>query len=69
MDIKKSFYLTFCGRHQHKNGYCRILASSYESATLLAIAKFAMDWQQIYKEDDFNKAKYRSGEVIFIEGS
>lgn len=64
---KNNYYLTFCHRHQHRHGYARIKASSYESAYLLVVAKFHMDWQQIKPEDEFDKAKYSKGEVMLLE--
>ncbi len=64
---KKTFYLTFCGRSQHRHGYARVLASSYDNAYRLVVAKFNMDWQQLKEEEEFDKAKYSKGEVIFLE--
>lgn len=65
---KKTFYLTFCGRSQHRHGYARVLASSYDNAYRLVVAKFNMDWQQLKEEEEFDKAKYSKGEVMFLEG-
>ena len=64
---KQTFYLNFCRRHQHRDGYIKILATSYDAAYMLVVAKFNMDWQQITEEDKFNKAKFSKGEIMVME--
>jgi hypothetical protein len=68
MTDKDNFYLTFCRKHQHRDGYIRIMASTYDSAYKTAVAKFGMNWQQIRAENVFDKTKYRKGEILVIEG-
>ena len=66
---KKTFYLTFCRKHQLRNNFVTVRASSYDNACSTVIAKFRMDWQQIWKEDDFDKSKFPKGEAFQIEGA
>jgi hypothetical protein len=64
---KKTFYLNFCRKHQHRDAYVRIVASSYDSAYLNVVAKYNMDWQQITEEEKFDKAKFPKGELMVME--
>ena len=65
---KDNFYLNFCRKHQHRDGYVLIVASTYDSAYKTAIAKFGMNWNQIKTEKIFDKAKYSKGQIMRIEG-
>lgn len=65
---KDNFFLNFCRKHQHRDGYVLIVASTYDSAFKTAVAKFGMNWQKINTEPNFDKSKYRKGQILRIEG-
>ena len=67
--MKETFYLNFCRKHQKRDYYVKILASSYDSAYRVAIAKFGMNWQNIKPEAEFEIVKFRKGQLMQIEGA
>lgn len=67
--MKKKYYLNFCRKHQHRNGYVEIYASNIDSALDVAVATFRTNFQQVREGRDFDASKFRDGCVMKLEGT
>jgi len=49
----KNYYFTFCGIHEHKNGYVKIIAKDVYSARERMFEVYNEKWGFQYSEEEF----------------